>query len=96
MGFLSKGICNSAGTFLLLFIKYVCGMEQQPVTATYNKILITMHSSAGHCEAVHEDWRIVSGCSIMMVFFCSTDFTMKFCRISVLTSPLLPSPQPDR
>lgn len=51
MGILSKGICNSSGVFLLLHIKYICGTEKWPVTVTYDKILITIPSSTGHCEA---------------------------------------------
>lgn len=51
MGVLSEGICNSSGIFLLLYLKRICGMKQWSVTVTYDKILITIHSSTGHCEA---------------------------------------------
>lgn len=50
MGVLSEGICNSSGIFLLLYLKCICGMKQWSVTVTYDKILITIHSSTGHCE----------------------------------------------
>lgn len=80
---LSKSICNSSGIFLL-YMKGICGMKQWSVTVTFDKILITIHSSTGHCEAKHMK-AVVSMEWVLNqdIFFHSADFAVNLPRISI-------------
>lgn len=71
-------------------------MKQQSVTVTYDKILITIHSSTGHCEAkcmttvVNTEW-VLSHDRLLSLNRFHDEVAQDF---SILTSSLPFFPQP--
>lgn len=94
MGILSKSICSSSGIFLL-YMKGICGVKQWSATVTFDKILITIHSSTGRCEAklmtavVNTEWVRNQDGFLSLSRFCS-ELTQDF-YMNKLPSSLHPA-----